>query len=138
MLARLTLPARSVPADAGRHFIARRRSWRRPMKLAAFGDTARNIGAIAARLAGVSDVIPVTLTDSMDGEAWTGLLVDGEGDGAARIAETALANGRRVLLTGIPKNEPETWMKPARDGLTLSRPLRFDPHIARAKEVVRG
>jgi hypothetical protein len=108
------------------------------MKLAVFGDTARDAGTIAARLAGVSDVIPVTPADSMDGEGWIGLVVDGGADGAARIAETALANGRRVLLTEIPKNEPKTWMIPARDGLTLSRPLRFDPHIARAKEVVRG
>ncbi|HKG24722.1 MAG TPA: hypothetical protein VKB09_03690, partial [Thermomicrobiales bacterium] len=108
------------------------------MKLAVFGDTARNIGAIAARLAGVSDVIPVTSADAVDGEGWIGLVVDGEADGAARIARTALANGQRVLLVGIPKHEPGAWTEPARDGLTLSRPLRFDPHIARASEVVRG
>jgi predicted dehydrogenase len=44
-----------------------------------------------------------------------------------------------VLLAGVPTTDSVAWDEVAHeaaDGLSLSRPLRFDPHLARAREVL--
>lgn len=106
------------------------------MKLAVLGEAARGVGAFAARHPGVSEVVAVAADDALTGGEWLGVVVSGEADGAARLARAALASGYRVLVVGIPAgDEWRDLVDGAPDGLTLSRPLRFDPHIARASEV---
>jgi hypothetical protein len=103
------------------------------VKLAVLGDAAHEVGSLAARHPGVSEVVAVDADDTLTGGDWLGVVVSGEADGAARLARAALASGHRVLVVGVPRGG---LAEGAPDGLTLSRPLRFDPHIARASEVV--
>ncbi|HEY7036156.1 MAG TPA: hypothetical protein VH482_32785 [Thermomicrobiales bacterium] len=107
------------------------------MKLAVLGDAAGAVGAVAKRHPGVSEVVTIEADAALTGGEWLGIVVSSETDGCAHLARRALASGLRVLLVGIPSGD--VWRDlavDAPDGLTLSRPLRFDPHIARAKEVV--
>jgi hypothetical protein len=101
------------------------------------GDAARDVGALATRRPGVSEVVVVDADDGLTGGDWLGVVVSGEAEGAARLARTALESGHRVLVVGIlAGGEWRVLADGAPDGLTLSRPLRFDPNIARASEVV--
>jgi predicted dehydrogenase len=111
------------------------------MKLAVLGTAARDVGAVAARHPGVSEVVAIDVNDDVSGGDWLGVVVSADTDGAARLARAALTAGHRVLLVGTPAGEHAVWSELAEsapDRLSLSRPSRFDPHIARASEVVRA
>src|SRR5262245_31519514 len=86
------------------------------------------------------EVVAVEPDDPLRGDEWLGLVVSQEEQGATRLVSTALAAGHRVLLGGVPRADHVRWdeiVLPARDVLTVSRPLRFERHIARTKDVIR-
>lgn len=112
------------------------------MKIVVLGQAASDVGAVAARHPRVTAVVAGDAGDAGDaltGSDWLGVVVSGDAEGAPRLARTALASGLRVLVVGVPTGDG--WRElalGAPDGLTLSRPLRFDPHIARASDVIAG
>lgn len=119
------------------------------MKLAFLGHAAGRLGKIAAAQPGVSVVVAADHDAVMaevrvavldDGEPF-GVIISGEFDGAVGFARTALDKNSRVLLAGVPTYDAAAWAELGRgspDLLTLSRPVRFDPHLARTQAVVRA